>query len=128
MFEMGKKYDVDVEPELMYHGDESAIRHILTILIDNAIKYSDEKGEISIKLYAQRDKRIIEVYNTGKGIPEDKLEKVFERFYREDEARNSKSGGYGLGLSIAREIVRRHKGSISAKGTYGRDITFTVVL
>ena len=128
MFEAGKQFDVDAEPNLMYHGDESAVRHILSILIDNAIKYSDEKGKISVKLYSRKDKRIIEVYNTGMGIPDEKLSKVFERFYREDEARNSKSGGYGLGLSIAREIVRRHNGTIYAKGHYGSDITFTVIL
>ncbi len=128
LFEMGKKFDVDVEPDLMYHGDESSIRHILSILIDNAIKYSDDNGEVRVKLYSSKNKRIIEVYNTGRGIPDDKLTKVFERFYREDEARNSKSGGYGLGLSIAKEIALRHNGNITAKGEYGKNVTFTVTL
>lgn len=128
MFEMGKKFDVDVVPDLLYNGDESAIKHIVSILIDNAVKYSSENAEISVKLFQKNNKRIIEVYNTGTGIPNEKLEKIFERFYREDEARNSKSGGYGLGLSIAREIAAQHNGSIKASGEYGKWIKFTVIL
>ena len=128
MFEMGKNYDVDVQSDIVYKGDESAVKHIVSILIDNAVKYSDEKAEIKVKLYTKQNKKIIEVYNTGNGIPEDKLEKIFERFYREDEARNRKSGGYGLGLSIAREIVRQHSGSICAKSEYGKWVSFIVTL
>ncbi len=128
MFEMGKKYDVDVQPDIIYNGDESAVKHIVSILIDNAVKYSDEKGEIRVKLYTRQNRKIIEVFNTGKGIPPDKLEKVFERFYREDEARNSSSGGYGLGLSIAQEIAIKHGGTLTASGEYGKWVTFTAVL
>lgn len=128
MFELGKKYETDIQSEIMYKGDISSIKHIITILIDNAIKYSDENGEISVKLYTRSSKKIIEVYNTGTGISSDKLDKVFERFYRVDDARNSESGGYGLGLSIAREIVKRHKGNISVESEYGKWAKFTVVL
>ena len=128
VFEMGKKFDVSAEPDIMYRGDESSIKHVLTILIDNAIKYSSENGEISVKLYTHSGKRIIEVYNTGDGIPQDKLNKIFERFYRQDEARNSKSGGYGLGLAIAKATVERHNGKIFAKSDYGNWAKFTVIL
>lgn len=128
VFEMGKKFDVDVESDIMYNGDESSIRHILSILIDNAIKYSKENGEINVKLYTHSGKKIIEVYNTGDGIPADKLKKVFERFYRQDEARNSKSGGYGLGLAIAKSIVESHNGKIVAKSEYGKWVKFIVTL
>lgn len=128
MFESGKKYETDIQPDVTYRGDISSIRHILTILIDNAIKYSDENGEISVKLYTRSNKKIIEVYNTGMGIPKDKLDKVFERFYRVDEARNSESGGYGLGLSIANEIVKRHKGNISVQSEYRKWAKFIVEL
>lgn len=128
VFEMGKKFDVNAEPDIMYRGDESSIKHVLTILIDNAIKYSSEHGEISVKLYTHSGKRVIEVYNTGDGIPQDKLDKVFERFYRQDEARNSKSGGYGLGLAIAKATVERHNGKIYAKSEYGKWAKFTVIL
>lgn len=128
MFELGKKYEMDVPADILYKGDESAVKHVVSILIDNAIKYSAPDGEISVKLSAKNNKRFIEVYNTGMGIPDDKLDKVFERFYREDEARNSKSGGYGLGLSIAREIAAQHNGFINATGEYGKWIRFTVTL
>ena len=128
IFEMGKTLEVDSKPDITYKGDVSSIKHILTILIDNAIKYSDEHGTISVKLYTHGSKRIIEVYNTGKGVPKDKLDKIFERFYREDEARNRQKGGYGLGLSIAKEIVKAHGGKISAQSEYGKWIRFTVVL
>ena len=128
MFEMGKEYEVDVQPDIEYIGDESQIKHIVSILIDNAVKYSDENGKIKISLSMRQNKRILDVFNTGQGIPADKLEKIFERFYREDEARSSSSGGYGLGLSIAYEIVARHGGRIFARSEYGKWAMFTVVL
>ena len=128
MFESGKKFTVEADENIDYHGDQSAIRHILTILIDNAEKYSGENGEISVKLTKHGAKRIIEVFNTGRGIPQDKLDKVFERFYREDEVRNSKSGGYGLGLSIAKSIAEAHRGSITVQSEYGKWVCFTVAL
>ena len=127
MFEEGKKFDVDAQEGVMLDGDQSAIKHVLTILIDNAVKYSAEKGEISVKLYTKNNKKILEVYNTGVGIKPDKLDKIFERFYREDEARNSKSGGYGLGLSIAYEVVKMHKGTIKAESDYGHWVRFTAM-
>lgn len=128
MFEEGKKFDVDAEENISCHGDISAIRHVLTILIDNAIKYSEDKGEIRVRLYRHGTKKIISVYNTGIGIKKEKLDKVFERFYREDEARNSKSGGYGLGLAIASEVVARHHGTIKCESEYGKWVKFTVTL
>lgn len=127
-FELGKHYSVDVQPNVGYVGDESTIKHVISILIDNAIKYSAEHGEISVRLYTHASKRIIEVYNTGEGVPKDRLSKIFERFHREDEARNSKSGGYGLGLAIAKSSVEAHGGKIFAKSEYGSWIRFTVVL
>ena len=128
IFEMGKTLEVDAQPDITYKGDVSAIKHILTILIDNAIKYSDEHGKISVKLFTHGNKKIIEVYNTGKGVPKDKLNKIFERFYREDEARTRNNGGYGLGLSIAKASVEAHGGKISAQSEPGEWIRFTVVL
>lgn len=128
MFEAGKKFVMDIQPDVTLRCDRSTIRHILTILIDNAQKYSDEGGEVKVSLYTRGSKRIIEVWNTGMGIAPDKLDKVFERFYREDEARNSSSGGYGLGLSIAQSGVKAHGGTITAKSEYGKWAKFTVTL
>ena len=128
VFELGKTLEIEAQPDIMYKGDISTIKHILTILIDNAIKYSDEKGLISTKLYSHYDKRIIEVFNTGMGVPKEKLKKIFERFYRQDEARDRKSGGYGLGLAIAKASVEAHNGKISVQSEYGKWIRFTVTL
>ena len=128
MFETGKKFNVDVQPGILLRGDRSAICHIISILIDNAGKYSDNGGEIKVRLYTKGNHKIIEVYNTGIGIKPDKLEKVFERFYREDEARSSETGGYGLGLAIAKSIAELHGGSVSAQSEYGRWAQFNVTL
>ena len=128
VFEMGKKFDVDVQPDIMCKGDESSLKHIITILIDNAVKYSDEHGKISVKLHKQSNKNIIEVYNTGEGIKPENILKIFERFFRQDESRNSKTGGYGLGLPIAKSSVEAHGGKISVQSEYGKWAKFTVTL
>ncbi len=128
MFEEGKKFEVNAQEDITCEGDLSAIKHVLTILIDNAIKYSEEKGEIIVDLKLHSNKKVLSVYNTGIGIKKDKLNKVFERFYREDEARNSQSGGYGLGLAIAAEVVARHHGTIKCESEYGKWVKFIVTL
>ncbi len=128
VFELGKQLEVDAAPDIKYKGDQSQIRHIITILLDNAVKYSDEHGLIRARLYTRSSKKIIEVYNTGEGVPKDKLNKIFERFYRRDEARNSSSGGYGLGLAIAKASAEANGGKISAQSEYGKWICFTVTL
>ena len=128
MFEEGKTLEVDAQENINCDGDESAIKHVLTILIDNAIKYSGEKDVIKVGLKLHSGKKIITVYNTGIGIKKEKLDKVFERFYREDEARSSSSGGYGLGLAIAAEVVRKHHGNIKCESEYGKWVCFTVTL
>lgn len=128
IYEIGKTLEVDAQPDITYKGDISAIKHIITILIDNAVKYSDEHGHISLKLYTHSSKKIIEVYNTGSGVPKDKLGKIFERFYRQDEARNRNSGGSGLGLAIAKANTEAHGGKIIAQSEPGKWIRFTVTL
>ena len=128
VFEMGKQLITEAQPDITYHGDESAIKHVLTILLDNAVKYSFAHGIITAKLYTHANKKIIEVHNTGEGVPKEQLGKIFERFYRRDESRNSKTGGYGLGLAIAKASVEAHGGHISAQSEYGEWMKFTVVL
>ncbi len=128
VFEMGKKFDVDVQPDIICKGDESSIKHIISILIDNAVKYSDEHGAISVKLYKQSNKNVIEVYNTGDGIKPENTSKIFERFFRQDESRNSQTGGYGLGLPIAKSSVEAHGGKLSVQSEYGKWAKFIVTL
>lgn len=128
MFEEGKTFETDVDPDINMKCDPSVIKHIVSILIDNAAKYSDKGAQVRVSLKMHGGKRRLEVFNTGRGIPADKLDKIFERFYREDEVRNSSSGGYGLGLAIAKASVEAHGGTISAQSEYGSWALFTVTL
>ena len=110
----GKAILGQIEPMLSMRGDEKAIRQLITILLDNAVKYSDVGGRIELSLKKQKNAIHLEVFNTAESIAKDDLTHLFDRFYRTDKSRNSKTGGYGLGLSIASAIVTTHKGKITA--------------
>lgn len=109
-----KKLSAKIQPMLSMRGDEKAIRQLFSILLDNAIKYSDDGGEIQITLKKQKNTISQSVYNTVESISRESLPHLFDRFYRTDKSRNSQTGGYGLGLSIASAIVTAHKGKITA--------------
>lgn len=129
----GKKLTIDVANGLSYHGDEGAIRQLVSILTENAVKYADEDGEIIVKLFTSHGGKEtdLEVSNTCKEPPQGDLTKLFDRFYRDDSSRTrskgEKKGGYGIGLSIAQAIVRSHKSKISCKAENGMMI-FTAQL
>ena len=112
----------------MYTGDEKSIRQLSGTLMDNAVKYSSEKGNIALTLKKKGKKILLEVYNDADGLPQGKLDMLFERFYRLDSSRNSGTGGSGIGLSVAQAIVQAHKGKISAKNKTGNGLTITVLL
>jgi signal transduction histidine kinase len=114
--------------ELMVMGDREQLRQVLVILLDNAVRYTPAGGRIHVQARAEGKEAVLTVHDTGIGIPEDALPRVFERFYRADDARNRQSGGVGLGLAIARELVTRHSGRISVASTEGAGSTFTVRL
>ena len=168
----GKKLTIDVTDKILYTGDEKTIRQLISILLDNAIKYSGcssasrEKGninkknlnktnfnktylnkttqtqndcvttidpapEIEISLKPSGKNRIITVWNTvdeTANIKKGRQDMLFERFYRADTSHNSKTGGFGIGLSAAYAIVKAHKGKITAESKDGRSIKFTIVL
>lgn len=97
-------------------GNYETIRELLTILIDNAIKYSKPKTEIDILIHKNINHPMIEVVNIGESIPKDEIEKIFNRFYKVDKSRNkTNEDSYGLGLSLAKKIIDIHNGEISAK-------------
>jgi signal transduction histidine kinase len=125
-----KNFSYSATDDLFYHGNEAEIRQLVTILCDNAIKYTDECGYIKINLYKSGKNIIIESYNTCEYVDPNTVSRLFDRFYRADSsrARDTKTGGYGIGLSIAQAIVHRHKGKIKVftSGTTG--ITFKVTL
>jgi len=109
-------------------ADKNQLYQLFFNLIDNAIKYTAEKGKICITLQQLQDKAEIKVSDNGQGIAEDKLEKIFERFYRVDKDRSRKTGGSGLGLSICQLVVNAHKGSISVESENEKGTTFSVSL
>lgn len=125
-----KNFSYSAADNLTYHGNEAEIRQLITILCDNAIKYTDECGHIKLSLYRSGKNIIIESYNTCEYVDPNSVSRLFDRFYRADSsrARESKTGGYGIGLSIAQAIVHRHKGKIKVftSGTTG--ITFKITL
>ncbi len=127
-FESGKTFEQNITENIRYVGNEDTIKHLVTILIDNAIKHSDENGIVRVALTKAGNKNIFQVYNTGNGIKNSEKDKIFNRFYRSDESRSKVTGGYGLGLSIAKSIVDAHKGTISVDGEENKWISFTVVL
>lgn len=93
-------------------ADEKALEKVCAILLDNATKYVSEQGEISLTLKREKKKAVLNVMNTVEEMPEN-LERLFNRFYRENQSRTQSTGGYGIGLSLAQAIVEQHEGKIS---------------
>ena len=111
-FEKGLMAQTQIEPNLFVKGEEEKLGHLVEIFLDNAGKYSKPHGKIVVSLkQVGRHHLLLEVANEGEPIAKENLKRVFERFYREDESRNSK-GSYGLGLSIAKGIMDRHHGKL----------------
>lgn len=124
----GKSLDVSLEENTSYHGDEQALRQLVSLLLDNAVKYSNEGGSISLSLKKQSRRIELCVSNTVESVEKGDLSVMFERFYRADSSRSSDNGGCGICLSVAQAIVAAHKGKITAKSADGKSVAFTVVL
>ncbi len=122
----GKHLDVNIVQNITYNGDEAGIRQIVSILMDNALKYCDEGGEISVSLVGGKHPTIT-VENSYAAVGGIKLEKLFDRFYRADKARTYGTG-FGIGLSMAKAIAEKHRGSISAYNIENNKIGFKVKL
>lgn len=127
-FESNKEFIVDVEEGLTINGSERHIKQMAAIFIDNALKYSNEGGTVKVGLRKQGDKKLLSVYNTGKGIKASEKDKIFERFYRSDSSRNRATGGYGLGLAIAKSIIDKHKFKIYVDSEEGKSICFIITM
>ena len=108
--------------------DKDKLKQILIILLDNAIKYSNEGDKITIFVYSLSNEVCIEVVDTGVGMSDEAIKHVFERFYREDKARSRETGGTGLGLAIASTLVNLHKGSIRAEHNNPKGSRFIISL
>lgn len=113
-------------PEMMI--DVDAIERVIINIISNSIKYTEEKGKITVYLYTEDDFAVLKVKDNGIGIPKEDLERVFDRFYRVEKGRSREMGGTGLGLSIAKEIIEGHSGTISMDSTFGEGTETTIKL
>ena len=118
---------LDIVPELTYKGDEYAIRQLVSILLDNAVKYARADSPITLTLEKTRRGVTLRCRNGSDPIPEETLAKLFDRFYRTDPSRNAATGGFGIGLSIARSIAEAHRGSICARMA-GEEVEFAAEL
>ncbi len=127
-FETNKQFDVDVEEGLSLNGSERHIKQMAAIFIDNALKYSGEGGKVKVTLKKQGERKVLTVFNTGSGVKAGEEEKIFERFYRSDESRNRSTGGYGLGLAIAKSIIDKHKFRVHVENNEGKSIAFIVTM
>ena len=127
VFEKGISLSSRVEDHLRVPGDEEKLRRLLDILLDNAARHTPEGGAISVNLQGEKGRVLLRVANTGAEIPPEALPHVFDRFYRADGARARESGGFGLGLAIAKSIVEEIHGKISASSSQNQTV-FTVEL
>ncbi|MBR5662807.1 MAG: HAMP domain-containing histidine kinase [Bacilli bacterium] len=125
-FENSLKFTYDIKPNIKCEVNEEKIKELISILIDNAIKYSKKNGKVKVSLYTDKD-IYLKVSNQGEEIKEEDINRIFDRFYRADKSRNRKSNNYGLGLSIAKKIVDLHNGDISVESK-NEKTTFTVKL
>jgi len=117
-----------IETHLIIDSDPEELARVITILLDNAVKYTDTGGRIDVSLKKSKHHVICSVTNSGEGIAKENLPKIFDRFYRVDSSRNSESGGYGLGLPIANAIAQKLGGKLIAKSNPNESTTFIFTL
>lgn len=121
----GIHVEKDIKPDIFIHANREYMQRLSSILLDNAVKYADVNGKISVSLQKNDQAAVLRVINTCEELPKDDAEKLFDRFYRGDAARTQK-GGYGIGLSAAYAIVKAHKGDLFAEYMDQNTIAFTV--
>ncbi|MGN0688361.1 MAG: sensor histidine kinase [Oscillospiraceae bacterium] len=125
---MGHELNISVAPDISYCGDEYAVRQLVSILLDNAVKYAAENSPIDFCLEKLKKGVSIRTSNKCEPINPNDLDKLFDRFYRADKSRNTGTGGFGIGLSVARSIAEAHSGSIRAACPTEDMIEFEVIL
>ena len=125
--EMNKKINFTSDEKTILYADPDQLSRVFNNLIKNAVNYSKENTDIDISILNKENQATVKITNKGKQIPKEKLDKIFEKFYRLDSSRTSKTGGSGLGLAIAKEIVELHGGRIYAESDM-KETTFSVIL
>ena len=124
-FERNRELDIRIEPDLYVRANGTALRQLISTLLDNASKYSNEGGKIFLCLRGESEKVILSVRNTGTPIPQESLPHIFDRFYRVDVARTRSEGSYGLGLAIAKKLTEDNGGKISVESSEEDGNAFT---
>ena len=119
---------VDIQEDVSYFGDKNSIQQMLSVLLDNAVRYSPPNGEIRFSLAGKRNRVQIEVFNTCDYARPPDVSRLFDRFYRPDSSRDTNTGGTGVGLAIARAVAEAHGGTIGASCPDGKSMTIRVTL
>jgi two-component system phosphate regulon sensor histidine kinase PhoR len=122
------KLHTELRADVSIRGDRAQLGLLLSNLLDNAIRHTPAKGSICVRLHTTESRAVLQVADTGEGIPAGELPRVFERFYRVDKARARLTGGTGLGLAIVRHVAEAHGGTVRAQSELGEGSTFTVML
>jgi two-component system, OmpR family, phosphate regulon sensor histidine kinase PhoR len=122
------RLDTELQPGVAMRGDRAQLGLLLSNLLDNALRYTSAKGIVCVRLNASESRAVLQVADTGEGIPASELPRVFERFYRVDKARARQTGGTGLGLAIVRHVAEAHGGAVRVESELGQGSTFTVTL
>ena len=126
-FEQGLTIESDIAEGIFVSGNRSQLTQVVSILLDNAIRHSSGGDTVTVSLHTEHKQAVLTVTNPSEPIPAEKLARLFERFYRVDEVRNSEEGHYGLGLAIAKAITERHGGNIGVKCEDGK-VSFKVTI
>lgn len=126
-YEKGIHFNINIDESTTYFGDENNIQKLAEILIDNAMSYTAKGGIVDVDAYENSKAVTLSVTNTGEPIRDEKKVEIFDRFYRESKSRERTGNHYGLGLSIANTIVKKHNGKITVESKNGKN-TFTVIL
>ena len=124
---MKKTYNVDIEPGLVIRGNETNLSQMLSLLVDNAFKYSNDGGNVDVAFKKTNKGKVLTVSNSVEEIEEGRHDELFERFVRRDESRNSKTGGFGIGLSVVQAIAESYKAKVSARSYDTHSIEFKVI-
>jgi two-component system phosphate regulon sensor histidine kinase PhoR len=122
------KLRTELQPGVAMRGDRAQLGLLLSNLVDNAVRFTSPRGTVRVRLDGSEGRAVLQVSDTGEGIPAGELSRIFERFYRVDKARTRQTGGTGLGLAIVRHVVESHGGTVTVDSELGRGTTFAVSL
>lgn len=129
---LARKKEIEIELEVencFIEGGKESLEQMMLVFLDNAVKYTSNKGKVTIKTKSDGKYLFIEVKDTGIGITKEDIPHIFDRFYRVDQSRSkSKAAGFGLGLSLAKKIIEIHKGTVEISSILGKGTTFTIKL